>query len=736
MKNRCSQGTLFLLILISSALFGCGTGSGPSSITDSTTGKTLNLIWADEFKGSSLDMTKWNVETGYGNNGWGNDEWQLYTNSSNNVTVENGNLVITARCDSGDCGKRDGTTTSARITTQGKFYTKYGSIQARIKIPGGKGTWPAFWMLGTNQNIVGWPKCGEIDIMEVTKYDSADKTTHSTVHWYDQTVANGAAKGWTYFTGSKTFPDSLSNDYHVYEVDWNADRIIGKIDGVTYFTKVIDPATMEEFLRNFYLLFNVAVGGNLAEAPNSSGTSWPQKMYVDWVRVYGSAPFTPSSSADAGLFSETRTDPMVPYNRIINSADWSGNSAIPNQASTAVTAKEGTAVLSAQFLNDLGKGWNGIFFDFGSVSVTDFGSYFFSVDVSKFVNFKDITIEFKDTANNAGDVLLSRFTPTVSGNWATYQIPLKSIPSADLSTLAFLGYMNPKDASGVAIPGTLYFDDMYFGACTAPPSVKFATSSYSASAAKATVTVSEPCTGAAAKTVAISNGTTSISVNVTLNSTGTGSAPVNFGATNDTTDTIAVSTGTTLTASYTSSSSAVLTTTASITAPAIPVVVGDIAPKDGFVYLYATNPATVIDFVGGTNYTVIDNWGSGSTYNMAYADATYNPVMSIIPGGGWGVNASVLAYRGFTAGFASTYVTLHFKYKGAPQVTVNFSDSGTPAIAKENVYVVGSATALSNGWYQFDINMSDFPNRAVYKEFGIFYTGGVTPVYITDIYFD
>jgi hypothetical protein len=212
---------------------------------------------------------------------------------------------------------------------------------------------------------------------------------------------------------------------------------------------------------------------------------------------------------------------------------------------------------------------------------------------------------------------------------------------------------------------------------------------------------------------------------------------VNFGATNDATDTIAISEGTTVTAGYTGTNSAVTTGTAAITASAITSVVGDKAPKDGFIYLYATNPATVIDFVGGTNYTVIDNWGSGSTYDMAFADATYTPVISVVPGGGWGVNAGVLAYTGFTPGFAATYSTLHFKYKGAAQVTVNFSNSGSGSaeIKKENIYLASSAKALSNGWYQFDINMTDFPNTTVYKAFGIFTIGSAT-LYVTDVYFD
>ena len=502
---------------------------------------------------------------------------------------------------------------------------------------------------------------------------------------------------------------------------------------------------MEEFLQNFFLLFNVAVGGNLAEAPTVSEATWPQSMYVDWVRVYGATPFTPSTSSFAGLYSETKNNLVVPYGKIINSADWSGNNAIPNPASKDVTPKEGVSVLAVQYLNDLGKGWNGIFFDLGStntgssidsVSVADFASFYFSVDTSHFANFNDLTVEFKDAANAAADLQLSSLTPSVSGNWATYQIPLKTITSTNLSKLAFLGFMNPKNASGQPAPGTLYFDDMYFGACTAPSSVKFAATSIAANANKSTVTVTDPCANGTIRPVTISQGTSSISVNVTINSSGSGAGTVNFGSTNDATDTIAISEGNILTASYTNTGTAVVTTTAAITAPTAPAVFGDKVPKDGFVYLYATNPATVIDLVGGINYTVIDNWGSGSTYNMAFADSTYNPVIAIAPGAGWGVNASVLAYRGFTAGFASTYFTLHFKYKGGSKVTVNFSDSGTPAIVKENAYLIGSARALGNGWYQFDIPLTDFPNTSVYKEFGIFYTGGSAPVYITDVYFD
>ncbi|GFO67231.1 hypothetical protein GMLC_08100 [Geomonas limicola] len=721
----------FLLLLILLAIFGCGTGHGPTSVVDPTTGRQLSLLWSDEFDGAALDASKWNVETGYGPDpnspGWGNDEWQLYTGSSDNIKVENGHLAITARV-SGSGGKRDGTITSGRINTKGKFNVKYGVIQARIKVPGGKGTWPAFWMLGANIDTLPWPKCGEIDVMEVTKYDAADKTTHATVHWYDQTLVNGTEKGWTYTTGKKTFADSLSNDYHVYEVDWNADRIIGKIDGAVYFTRLIDPASMEEFLRDFYLLFDVAVGGNLAEAPNSSGTSWPQTMYVDWVRVYG----TPApATTEAALFSETRSASQIPYSSIINSADWSGDSAIPNPNSTAVTPKEGTRVLSAQFKNDLGKGWNGIFFNLGSADVSGFGSYFFSLDASQFTDLHDLKIEFTDNTDRKGSVMLSSLTPTVSGNWSTYQVPLNSIAQADLAHLVYLGYVNPVNASGQAVAGTLYLDDLYFGACTLAPSVQFTATSYAANATTGTITVTDRCTGAATRPVLISNGSESISVNVTLNASGSGSATVNFGATSDATDTIALNNGATLTASY-GSGAATVTGTAAVTAASVSTLVGDRDPKDGAVYLYASNPATVIDLIGGVNYTVRDNWSTGSVFDMAYADATLGSVIAVTPGSGWGISAACLAYTGFPAGFATSYSTLHFKFKGHTSVSVKFPGATT----EEVQHPVSSATSLGNGWYQFAINIpATYGTVATTTEMGIFVFNSA-PFYLTDLYFD
>jgi beta-glucanase (GH16 family) len=249
-----------------------------------------SLVWSDEFDGSTLSSDNWGIETGYGGfYGWGNNEWQLYTDSPDNVSVQGGNLVLSARCASPPaCGIRDGTITSARINTQSKFAFKYGRVEARIKAPVGTGAWPAFWMLGKNFPVVGWPQSGEIDITEIHNLYSNENTTHFTLHYCDDAISSNPCvlnPGWQYDTGSKTLPDSLGDDFHVFSAVWDADGVTGMIDNIPYFYRAIDPVRMDEFLKEFFLILNVAIGGTLGGAPDSS-TPWPQTMLVDYVRVY------------------------------------------------------------------------------------------------------------------------------------------------------------------------------------------------------------------------------------------------------------------------------------------------------------------------------------------------------------------------------------------------------------------------------------------------------------------
>jgi len=437
------------------------------------------LVWSDEFDGTSLSTDNWTMETGYGGNfGWGNDEWQLYTSSTNNVSIAGGNLTINARCaNPPSCGKRNGTITSGRINTLNKFEFKYGKVEARLKPPVGKGAWPAFWMLGANFPDVGWPNSGEIDVMEIHNLYSNENTTHFTMHYCDDSMSANPClydPGWKYVTQYKSLPYSLGDNFHVFSAEWNANGITGKIDNVPYFYLAINPATMDEFLEEFFMILNVAIGGTLGGTPDAS-TPWPQTMTVDYVRVYqadggdgtytiGGGPISP----ELGVYSESHTESELTYPKIINSADWSGNYTSTNQASTAVTAYDGSNVLEANFI-DYGKGYGGFIFDFNiGRDISAYQTLKFAIDTSVMANFSDLTVQIENPGGGqpAPKVVLSDYTPTVSSNWAIYEIPLSDFTgqavALDLTNMLYLGFWNPRSAGGQLMFGTLYFDDIHF----------------------------------------------------------------------------------------------------------------------------------------------------------------------------------------------------------------------------------------------------------------------------------
>lgn len=439
------------------------------------TKKEYQLVWSDEFNGSSLDTTFWNMETGYGSNGWGNDEWQQYTSSPSNVSVTGGNLVINARCSgtTSQCAnsgqaKRTGMITSARINTLNKFSFKYGKIEARIKPPTGKGAWPAFWMLGANFPNVGWPRSGEIDVMEMHYRYSNDRTTHFTVHYCDDYVSNPCQynPGWEYYSQYETFPYSLGDDYHIFSAEWDENSIVGKIDGITYYSIAIDPGNMDEFLKEFFTILNIAVGGTLGGSPDL-GTTWPQTMLVDYVRVYeevgGNGSYTIGTPfyPELGIYSETYTDGVLPFSAIINSADFGGNLLFIDQNSTAVSPLDGSQVLSAQF-NNSGAFFGGFLFNFTiGRDISAYQTLNFSIDTSQFASMENLTIELENPGQVKFPVYLSDYTPVVSGNWASYQIPLSDFTGADLGNIIFLGIWNPRNLAGQLQFGTLYFDNIH-----------------------------------------------------------------------------------------------------------------------------------------------------------------------------------------------------------------------------------------------------------------------------------
>ncbi|MDH3588427.1 MAG: glycoside hydrolase family 16 protein [Gammaproteobacteria bacterium] len=306
--------TIIIPVIVLTGCFGEGDGQerilGTLPETDDDPGDFV-LVFADEFEGTALSSANWNIETGYGpnNDGNGNNEWQLYTDSPDNVRVEDGNLVLSALCPTPPCGVRDDTITSGKINSLGKFNFKFGRVEARIKVPVGAGAWPAFWALGANHPDVGWPRSGEIDFMEVFNTDSNPMTTHFALHWCDENQQDPDSPVPCFPAGQLStsqqlaLAESLGDDFHVYEAEWDANRIVGKIDGTTYFTRSINPATMEEFLREFFLIFNVAMGGTLGsdDQPPDGSEIFPQTMLVDYVRVYQRAD-------DAGLLFDFEDD--------------------------------------------------------------------------------------------------------------------------------------------------------------------------------------------------------------------------------------------------------------------------------------------------------------------------------------------------------------------------------------------------------------------------------------------
>ncbi|AQY21099.1 glycoside hydrolase family 16 protein [Riemerella anatipestifer] len=238
------------------------------------------LVWSDEFSGESgvlPDETKWTYDIGTGENGWGNQELQYYTNRPENVSLDgSGNLVITAKKEN----YSGAAYTSARIKTQGLFSRTYGKIEARIKTPYGPGLWPAFWMLGNNIDTQGWPKCSEIDIMELK--GNIPNVVHGSLHGPGYSAGNAVTKSY----GLKN--SRFDADFHVFSVEWKKDQIDFFVDGYLY-QRVTAKDVPGEWVYNqpFFLILNTAVGGNFVGFP-TDGTTFPQKMYIDYVRVYKS----------------------------------------------------------------------------------------------------------------------------------------------------------------------------------------------------------------------------------------------------------------------------------------------------------------------------------------------------------------------------------------------------------------------------------------------------------------
>ncbi len=316
---------LFLLILLVSTTF--------------VSHSQWTLIWSDEFGGSALDNTKWISETGGW--GWGNNELQYYTDGDN-LTVSGGVLVIEARAEQFTSNSY----TSGKIITKDLFEIKYGKIETRMKMPLGQGLWPAFWMLGANISEVSWPYCGEIDIMEHINNEMA---THGTAHWHN---------GGHVYNGNSTAVNPTN--YHIYSIEWNANEIRWFMDGNQYFYLSIqnNAQSTDEMHLPFYLILNLAVGGNWPGYPNAS-TPFPAQVEIDYVRAY-------KLDAEASATELTHTE----LNVFPNPAKDQLNIVSEEAGSIQITSLNGAIILEEK----INSGTTAL-----SVSTLDEGMYFCSI---------------------------------------------------------------------------------------------------------------------------------------------------------------------------------------------------------------------------------------------------------------------------------------------------------------------------------------------------------------------
>jgi beta-glucanase (GH16 family) len=232
--------------------------------------QTWKLVWSDEFDKPGLpDAEKWGNEVGFIRN----NELQYYTSRRiENSVVNNGKLLIIGKKESYESANY----TSASLTTDGKHSWTYGKIDARMKLPKGQGMWPAFWMLGQNIHEVGWPKCGEIDIME---HINNEDLLYGTLHWYNEKhVSSGG-----------TTPCDVAQ-YHNYTVEWDKESVRWYLDGKKYWEVSVRDSvnSTEEFHKSHYIILNLAIGGAWPKNPDAT-TVFPDTMYVDYIRVYQNA---------------------------------------------------------------------------------------------------------------------------------------------------------------------------------------------------------------------------------------------------------------------------------------------------------------------------------------------------------------------------------------------------------------------------------------------------------------
>ena len=283
--------------------------------TSPTAYPDMRLLWADEFNGDDVNLRDWNFDIG--DNGWGNEEWQYY--QPKNATLQEGHLVITAR------EQRVGgsTYTSTRIKTEGEVEFTYGRVDIRAALPEGQGIWPALWALGANFRQVGWPRTGELDIMEMIGGRGRENTVHGTMHWNRGGL--NAPYSHTYQGGSYHLDSGkFSYGFHVFSMIRSPEGVTWLVDDIPFYSyQFTDAPDFDAFQKPFFLIFNIAVGGRWPGYPDDS-TNFPQRLVVDYVRVFGANADDEDSDGD-GVADPIDDLPLDPNDSIDTDNDGQGN---------------------------------------------------------------------------------------------------------------------------------------------------------------------------------------------------------------------------------------------------------------------------------------------------------------------------------------------------------------------------------------------------------------------------
>ena len=420
------------------------------------------LVWNDEFNGTEIDAQKWGYELGDGTDyglkpGWGNNEKQLYTDLPENAYIHNENdissLAITALKNGEDIS-------SAKLTTQNTFTTRFGRVSVRAKTPKGQGMWPAIWLLGTNKTEIDWPGCGEIDIMEILGHETDKLLT--TLHYTGEdnkyeTIEN------THVLSTGDFSES----YHEFTLDWTPEKLSFSLDN-NFLYEVPIESDMKEYLRDFYLILNVAVGGNLSGDIDDT-TTFPQSMLVDYVRVYSKddleIPDAPPLDIEEETAGQLIDESLVSHAIRTEFTHLSAMEVLTWGPGAPLVAASETAIDGEQSLSFSYPGgkWGGGFIELETPkSVLNYNSLVFSLH--KPTTLVDGEIKLENPDNTGAAVFLKDYTATpVNNGFVEYNIPLSDFTGLDLENISIpFSLWNPKDADGNYPAGEVLIDNLYF----------------------------------------------------------------------------------------------------------------------------------------------------------------------------------------------------------------------------------------------------------------------------------